>query len=569
MNKFPLLRVKISNEYIMTGIVITLMLFIATSKVPFIHVPLIFALALLIDTIFNYIRYKKIKCGVSSAVTSLIILVLLPELMLLDKAVVLIVSLVIGKHLQGGTGKNILNPAVFGLVFAGLVYGLKSITLAGGYYLILPVILSVVYVKFRPYASLGLLAGMSLSIFLKGDLSLLNLLSSGTFFYSFLIITDPTTVSRRPIFGVVASFLVGFIGIFVFNSYLVLNIGILIFNTISFVLDKYSKNSYARKVFSFKNNKKFSFTETEFVDYTETLDEVISEKELSKEQILTRIKDNGVYGMGGGAFNTSKKIETIIKSTEQSKHLIINAVECDPGLIHDDYLLKHHSKEIEEGIDILKRCINFNSITLASKKKVNDSRYLKLMPDYYPVGYEKILVKEILDLELKENHPSTLGVLVLNLQSIYAIYQAVTLNKKIDSKYITASNLLTKEHYVSKVNLDSNIREQFKVSGQNIFSGGGIMQASLCDEEARVDKTTNLIAIGQFPRYKESELCSKCGLCEIYCPSSLKVRHITDFIQAGDINKAIALNKDDCISCGTCSFICLAGRNLSQTMQKT
>jgi Na+-translocating ferredoxin:NAD+ oxidoreductase RnfC subunit len=128
------------------------------------------------------------------------------------------------------------------------------------------------------------------------------------------------------------------------------------------------------------------------------------------------------------------------------------------------------------------------------------------------------------------------------------------------------ADLKNKTARVVKVRLGmklSEILEAVYSGAFNIFAGGGIMQSKVTEENACVDRNTNFIATGSFPNYKESPQCSGCAVCTRNCPAGLKVNRIADLVEQGKPKEAAKYRAAECISCGSCSYSCLAGRNLA------
>lgn len=222
------------------------------------------------------------------------------------------------------------------------------------------------------------------------------------------------------------------------------------------------------------------------------------------------------------------------------------------------------------------QCIGFSKVILATKDTSNlnfpKDLDIKQLHDFYPVGAEKVLVSNTLGIKLTyDDIPAKQSTLVLNVQTVCAIYEAVYLNKKAASKYITIANLLKKEAQVVKVGLGSNISELADsiYPGEGlVFTEGGLMQSRRVDENDVIEKNTNFIAVSEAPRYKESPLCSKCGICVKKCPNGLEVYKIANVVDEGQISKTSRFKPQKCVSCGSCSFYCLAGRNLSQRVKE-
>ncbi len=549
------------------------------NPVEFIWFMMLLVSALIIDSLINFIRFKKPVCAVSAAVTMGILQVLTPGVPLWGKFLEIVTALVIGKHIWGGTGKNWANPAIIGVLFLSLIFKINYPIISPSILIIPAIILSLPFIMFRPFAGLGLIAGMTAALLFRNALNFTSIISSGVFFWGSLIITDPVSTTPRPAAGFTGGFLVGFLPLFYTQPIWVTSMALLIFNAASFLIDR---NTYLLRIWlplSKRIKKIIPYSEnSELVDLT---GEIKSENEppqsLTIDSILEKIREADIFGMGGGGYSVYDKIKSVLYSGQINKYLIVNAVECDPGLIHDRWIIEKFIREISLGIDLLKIAVPYNKIYLAVKKDVDTKfpEHIEIIKvkDFYPAGYEKILIKKILKIDTPPlMPPSESGILILNIQTVFAVYEAVYLNKKADSRYITAANLINKVNQVARVKLKSKITDIFGqlFSGGNypVFAGGVIMQAHRAEEEETVDKNLNFIALSRYPLYKESELCSNCSRCISNCPMGLRVNKIAVLVDSGSLSGTTRHLADNCILCGSCSYICPAGKDLASRMRK-
>jgi Na+-translocating ferredoxin:NAD+ oxidoreductase RnfC subunit len=296
----------------------------------------------------------------------------------------------------------------------------------------------------------------------------------------------------------------------------------------------------------------------------------------TKEDILGSIERSNVFGFGGAAFPTIKKIRTAIDANAGECHLIINGVECDPGLIHDKWLLHNRIDNVVNGIRLLEVCLPLSSKTIAVKHdeglRLPEDISVFSVRDYYPAGAERTLVKDVLKKTLPEDSiPAKQGIIVLNVQTMAAIYEAVCLDRKADTRLITVAKMSDMSGTVARVRLGANmhdVAEKIYPGAVCVHSGGGMMNARMAADDAVIDETVNFIGVGVLPLYRESPLCSKCGYCNAVCPARLNVREIARLVDDGRIESTARLHPQSCMECGSCSHICLAGRNLAARVKK-
>ncbi len=107
-----------------------------------------------------------------------------------------------------------------------------------------------------------------------------------------------------------------------------------------------------------KIEKTASFNDAEFISFLSKENLIFKKNiKLSGDKLLSIIQDCNIEGNGGAGFSLYKKLKTFIDSVVDNKIIIINAVECDPGLIHDRWILKNKLNEVIKGIEIIKQIL--------------------------------------------------------------------------------------------------------------------------------------------------------------------------------------------------------------------
>lgn len=575
MTVFPLIHNRLSNEKIQSILLIPLFIlqlpFWISKPSEVFDFSVLLLCGLIIDSVFNFIRFKRINCGVSAAITTMVLTILTQGIPLWARITGLAAGLVFGKHIWGGTGKNALNPALTGIFVICLLFKLDINVFPVSGFTVAAMILALPFMFFRPYASVGLVVSMILSLVFQQQLSFENIIIYGVFFWSTLVITDPVTVTPRPLIGFVGGLLIGFVPLMLGQKMIVSVSAILVFNVLSFVIDKYVIRFNIKPWFKLKIKKLVEPGQAALFLLDEKVKPAVLQKlDLSPDRILDKIRKANVFGLGGAGFDTYEKLKSYLEAKDPKKYILINAVECDPGLVHDQWVLNNKTQEIILGIELLHQLVSPERTVIAVKKDVElnlpNNIELYKMPDYYPAGYEKALIRNILNIALPDVPPSVSGILVLNIQTIVALYEAVYLDRRLQSKFITIADMRNKKSWVAQVVIGHKIKETLEkipLRGFPVFSGGGMMQSHLIDETDIIDHHTNFIAVAQYPLYKESVQCSKCRLCTITCPMGLRVKEIADLLKRKELEALKKYNPEKCIHCGYCSFICLAGNNLA------
>ncbi len=580
MNTYPLIRTRWSNEHLLAVLFFAVSLYQlpdwVASPVSILKYVLLVAAALVLDVVINYIRYQRPVCAVSAAVTAAVLYPAVKGLPGWAGLLGIAAALIVGKHIWGGTGKNIFNPAATAMFFLSLAFPLELRLFEPSYWLLPALVLSFPFIAVRPFPGVGLIAGMAAALFFTGGLNLTAVLAYGILFWGCVVITDPATATDNPYAGLLGGFATGVVTMYFDHSLMVLSLAILLFNAASFAVARHFCSS-RQGVFEgirLKAPAGIKAAAAEMIDLTEKGEYMETGLDsLGPQQILERIRRNGVFGMGGAGFSTADKIRTVLQADTETKYLIINGMECDPGLVHDKWLMENKQREITIGIEALRRCVSFKRTCLIAKKTegLQLPSFVEVveMPDRYPYGAEKLFVSKLTEVNVPAgSNPAQQGILVLNVQTVYAVYEAVCLDKKADTRFMTVLDLISCSSRVVRVKLGERLHEIIgKTVGDKgmVFAGGGLMQAHAADEQEVVSKTTNCLAAGMLPRYKESTQCIGCGLCSRCCPAGINVRKNAELIDHGKLQaaKEAVLR---CMSCGSCSYVCLAGRNLSGRM---
>lgn len=293
---------------------------------------------------------------------------------------------------------------------------------------------------------------------------------------------------------------------------------------------------------------------------------VFNVSQMSQKQILDVIKSQNLTGLSGSGFPTAEKIKNVIEAKADHKYFIINGAACDPGLLHDDWLLRNKEAEINKGIDIINSMVHFDKTIIASKNN---------LPRRYPMGAEKILIEYFLGRKLaKEQVPAQEGILVLNVQTVYAVYEAFYKQTMERSRYITIVNLETGEAEVAKVTLGSTVGDILKqthigYSEQSpVYAGMGMMDSETVKRSNCITAQTNMIAFGQKAEINDEAKCKGCGGCTKHCPMQVKVSKLVKAVRKGEREGLEELGISNCIACGTCTYFCAGGLNPMKLVQE-
>ncbi len=336
---------------------------------------------------------------------------------------------------------------------------------------------------------------------------------------------------------------------------------------------------YEEKYTSNGKKVKCIVIENDFLDAIEKEYENNDITKYTKKEFLKTIQDCGIVGMGGSGFptyvkyNIDKKINT----------LIINAVECEPYITSDFVLIREKCEEILEAIDAVREINNIDEAIIAIKesntelKEIIDNyigTYLKikvtLVPDLYPMGWEKSLVKFIKKVDY-ERLPMEKGIIVNNVSTMYAIYEALKYKKPLTERIVTFTGENLKRPQNVMVKLGTSTSEIIKkVGGLNkkevtYVSGGPMMGTSIPTDDIIININDNCILVLDKVEEDIESTCMRCGKCVDNCPAKLSPVLIKEALNNKD--KLKKLEPMRCIECGLCSYICPAKINLREKVK--
>lgn len=305
---------------------------------------------------------------------------------------------------------------------------------------------------------------------------------------------------------------------------------------------------------------------------------------LSADEIRNIVFEAGIVGLGGASFPSHIKLAP----PSPVDTLIVNAAECEPYLTGDYRLMLEKTREILLGIELASRCLSVKNVFIAIEdnkplaikafETIGQSRcVIRVLKSMYPQGGEKQLIKNVLGKELTRGKlPFNIGVVVHNVATLYAIYEAVYLNKPLYERVVTVTGSCVSNPKNLLVRLGTPIKELIEHCGplreepQKIIIGGPMMGIAQFDDQSPVIKsTTGIILLGR----KESAMvreqpCIRCGACVRECPVYLMPTLINLASQKSLWPQTKKYGALDCIECGICSYVCPSAINLVQSIRR-
>ncbi len=296
------------------------------------------------------------------------------------------------------------------------------------------------------------------------------------------------------------------------------------------------------------------------------------------EEILKRIADAGIVGLGGATFPTHVKLS--IPPGKKAEALIVNAAECEPYLTSDFRVMMEYGEQLLIGVELIRRALKVEKAYIGietNKQKAIDhlktfSKWLSqveivsLKPKY-PQGGEKQLIKAITGKEVPINGlPIDTGYVVTNVGTVYAVYEAVQKNKPLveSSITVTGKNLNTQKNYL--VRIGTSVAELVNAVGGipegtgKVISGGPMMGKPIANLDAPTLKGTSAILFMPDKDSNRGDLsnCIRCSKCVAACPMGLEPYLLIRLAERKMYDELEANYAHNCIECGCCLFTCPA-----------
>ncbi len=307
---------------------------------------------------------------------------------------------------------------------------------------------------------------------------------------------------------------------------------------------------------------------------------------LERLELLEKIRNAGVAGLGGAGFPTAVKLNT--KSSFVIDTLVINGAECEPYITADDMLMQARANEIVAGTFLLSYILHHpkrlvvgiednkpkaiaalrTAVKNYSQKKSDKDAQIEIVtvPTKYPSGGAKQLIYLLTGREIPNGHHSAdIGTICVNVATAAVAYRAVRFGEPLTSRITTLAGEALKIQRNVDVLLGTPINYLLAHHGFDptvalrVVMGGSMMGFTLLNLNAPAVKTTNCILAAskkELPAPPPAQACIRCGLCAEACPASLLPQQLFWYAQAENIDRLQAHNLFDCIECGACSYVC-------------
>ena len=309
--------------------------------------------------------------------------------------------------------------------------------------------------------------------------------------------------------------------------------------------------------------------------------------ELSKDEIIKIIEEAGIVGMGGAGFPTNVKLSP--KNADIIDSIIVNGAECEPYLTSDYRRMVEQTDKLVKGLKIVLKIfpdakgyfgIEDNkpeAIEALLKATENEDR-IEVVPlkTKYPQGGERSIIYAVTGRKINSKMlPADVGCIVHNVDTIYAIYNAVYNGKPLIERIVTITGDAVSTPKNFQVRIGTSFRELIDAAGgfttepEKIISGGPMMGFSFFNIDVPVVKgSSSLLAfIKDDVSHEEPSACIRCGRCAAACPEHLLPMKLAALAGQNEPEEFKKLGGMECVECGCCSYVCPAKRQVTQSVR--
>ena len=296
---------------------------------------------------------------------------------------------------------------------------------------------------------------------------------------------------------------------------------------------------------------------------------------MTDDQILNKIREAGLVGMGGAAFPGSVKALSAMGHIE---YLIANACECEPYITADDGLLRTSPEQVLKGMQLLARVLKPDNVVLAVEDNKQEAimslrslvkKYpgieLRILPTRYPQGSEKQLIQAVANRQVPSGKlPVSVGCAVFNVATFAAIFRATYWGVPLTQRIVTITGETVNMPQNFQVRIGTSFHDLIAEAGgltdetERVVSGGPMMGFAQSDLSVPVIKATNAILC--LPRdvngVAENPVCLRCGKCVGVCLMGLQPLYMYRYVNCGNLQQLRRLHLLDCMECGCCAFKC-------------
>lgn len=319
----------------------------------------------------------------------------------------------------------------------------------------------------------------------------------------------------------------------------------------------------------------------EWMESIDRSEDLVRNTVLPAEDIRKKILEAGIVGLGGATFPTHVKL--MAPKGKTAEYVIINGVECEPYLTADHALMMERSEELFSGIQILMKGLGVEKAILGIENNKPDAiakmkeiakgsnvvvQGLKVK---YPQGGEKQLVQALLKREVPSGGlPIDVGVVVFNVGTTLAVYEAVNKNRPLIDRVVTVTGKSLKKPGNFMVRIGTPVSALVEKAGglpeqtAKVINGGPMMGKAISTLDVPIVKGSSGILLMDEceARRKELKPCIRCTKCVSVCPMGLEPYLLMTLSEKSLFERMETEKVLDCIECGSCSYTCPSSRPL-------
>ncbi|TBU98807.1 electron transport complex subunit RsxC [Stutzerimonas kirkiae] len=292
--------------------------------------------------------------------------------------------------------------------------------------------------------------------------------------------------------------------------------------------------------------------------------------------LADKVAKAGVVGLGGAIFPAAVKLKQ--GTRHEIKILLINGSECEPYLTTDDRLMRERAEAIVDGARLIQHILRSWQVVIAiednkpealAAMRAASEPYgaieVQAVPALYPMGSAKQLIKQVTGREVPAGARSTsVGVLVHNVGTVYAIQQALRHGRPLISRVVTVAGGCVGSPRNLEALIGTPAQALLDACGgllrepRQLLLGGPMMGVRLPSAEVPLIKgAAGLLALDRHEvPHQESAPCIRCARCVDACPMGLAPLEMALHARADDLDGASQYGLRDCILCGCCSYVC-------------
>ncbi len=324
--------------------------------------------------------------------------------------------------------------------------------------------------------------------------------------------------------------------------------------------------------------------DNDFEDAWVELHPASSPESLSGKELADIARNAGIVGLGGATFPYGVKLS--VPEGKKVDTLVLNGAECEPYLSADHRTMVEHTREIVKGAKLIQRSLQIPRMLIAiednkpdaleaMKAATQDDREIEVvsLPARYPQGGEKQLVYALTGRVVKMGGlPLDIGVIVSNVGTAFALYQAVYEGRPLIDRVVTVGGCVGKPANY-RVRIGTPVEwlietsEGLQPQTRMLIYGGPMMGMALGRQDIPVTKAcSGILALDKAsaPAAEESP-CIRCGQCVRACPVQLTPYLIDRYMRKDMYDEADRISATNCMECGVCTWVCPARRSLTQS----